>query len=531
MSAASGPIGWPDLELEIPDASPVAVCAPAYATWLERARANRASLDAATVEIGGLPLGELRRAARDEVRSLATAYTRALGLAVPGVGTDLVLCTGHQPILAHPGIWIKVLALARLVPPGGFGLNLIVDSDAVEEIAAEVPRADGWLRRERVVLARAAADMPAEALPAPSAGQWQAFIGTVDAAMQTIGEPAVVEGWARARRLPPPPQVLGLPGAVTAARRAVEGPHPYLDLPVSWLARTPAFRCFVLSIVREASRFAALHNAILAAYRAHYGIRTGAQPFPDLAVEPGRVELPFWLIAEGRRLPLFASGGRLHAGDRDVGAVPDGPDDAAFAALAIRPRALALTAFARLAICDLFVHGIGGGRYDRATDAIMRAFFGVAPPAYATATATLHLPFAHGGPAHDDRGRLQRLLLDLHHNPDRFLAGDGGPHQALVDEKWALIRRLEGGAALTRRERRAATQRIREVNLALQAAVADRIAEAEEALRRHERRQVETEVTGYRGYPFLFFPVEAVEALVTLLADAPPGEPSGDRSP
>ncbi len=109
------------------------------------------------------------------------------------------------------------------------------------------------------------------------------------------------------------------------------------------------------------------------------------------------------------------------------------------------------------------------------------------------------------------------MLLDLQHNPDRFLPPNAGPHGEMVAEKWALIRRLEQATDLTRRERRAATQRIREINLILQVAVADRVAEAQEALRHLDRHQEDAEVTAYRGYPFLLFPVESVEALVDLL--------------
>lgn len=520
MTEALGPFSWPELDLEIPTTSPVAVGVPAYDTWPALGRANRLALDAATDLVGGVPLGELRRTARSEALTLAASYTRGLGLEVPDHGTAQVLCTGHQPVLAHPGIWIKYLALARAVPPGGVGLDLIVDSDAIEEIAADVPRADGQLRRERVVLSRSGPDVPAEALPAPDPEQWHAFLGSIDESLRAADGPALVEGWSRARSLPVQPMDHGLAGVVTAARRALEGPRPYLDLPVSWLSRTGSFRRFVLSIARDAERFAAVHNATLASYREHFGIRTAAQPFADLAVEPGRIELPFWLVVGGRRQALFmgADGSRFYAGGGDAGPVPLDPDDPVFTAMGIRPRALALTAFARLVVSDLFIHGVSGGRYDRATDAVVKAFYRVSPPAYATVTATLHLPFPARASLQGERHRLQRLLLDLQHNPDRFLPLGDGPHSALVAEKWALIRRLEAAATLTRRERREATQRIRELNVMMMGAVADLVRETQEALREQDRREQEVEVTDYRGYPFLLFPVEAVEELVDQLS-------------
>ena len=58
----------------------------------------------------------------------------------------------------------------------------------------------------------------------------------------------------------------------------------------------------------------------------------------------------------------------------------------------LRPRALTLTLFARLCLGDFFIHGIGGGKYDEVTDAIIRDYFGIEPPAYQVLSATLHLP-------------------------------------------------------------------------------------------------------------------------------------------
>jgi hypothetical protein len=528
MAAPGGPSVWPAFDLEIPATSPAAAAAPAYATWGELARANRAMLDRATAPVGGVPLGALRRAARGEVLALAARYTASLGLPTAPGASEVLLATGHQPLLVHPGIWVKYLALARAVPPEGVGLNVIVDSDAADEVAAEVPRADGRLRRERVRLAEGGPDRPIEAIPAPEAATWRAFAAAVDERLATIAEPAVRAGWARARALLPPPGGSDLGGAVTAVRRALEGPRRYVDLPVSRLADTRAFRRFALALLADAPRFAAIYNRCLAGYRAHYGVRTAAQPFPDLTVDDDLVEAPFWLVEAGRRWPVFVrpASGALVAAGRTVGEVPADADAPGFAALPLRPRALALTAFVRLVVADLFVHGVGGGRYDRATDAIVREWLDLSPPAYVAVTATLHLPFDGAGSIDAERLRLRRLLLDLQHNPDRFLP-DGGPHRALVEEKWALIRRLERAGETTRRARRAATQRIREINTILATVVADRVADAQEALARLDRHDEDAEVTAYRGYPFLLHPLEAVEALVDALAGAGPASGPG----
>src|SRR6185295_16354495 len=73
-----------------------------------------------------------------------------------------------------------------------------------------------------------------------------------------------------------------------------------------------------------------------------------------LIEEPGRTELPLWRMPDqqGRpRLPVFAS---------DL----PGLDPSRLA-----PRALLMTALVRLEACYLFIHGTGGGQYDRITEA------------------------------------------------------------------------------------------------------------------------------------------------------------------
>jgi hypothetical protein len=96
-------------------------------------------------------------------------------------------------------------------------------------------------------------------------------------------------------------------------------------------------------------------------------------------------ELPFWTLdrAAGARAPLFAHA--PHA--------------------LVAPRALALTAIARLVACDLFIHGTGGARYDRAMEAWIGRAFGADARAHlapmAMATATRHAPLAALVPSFD----------------------------------------------------------------------------------------------------------------------------------
>src|SRR5262249_12888486 len=88
-----------------------------------------------------------------------------------------------------------------------------------------------------------------------------------------------------------------------------------------------------------------------------------------------------------------------------------------------RSRALTTTLYARLFLADLFMHGIGGGKYDELTAELIRRFHGCEPPAFVVLSATLWLPLP-GTPARpDDCRRLARELRDVHYNPQRHLGG------------------------------------------------------------------------------------------------------------
>ena len=50
--------------------------------------------------------------------------------------------------------------------------------------------------------------------------------------------------------------------------------------------------------------------------------------------------------------------------------------------LRLRTRALTTTLFARLFLADLFVHGIGGAKYDAMTDQICERLFGMKAPSF-----------------------------------------------------------------------------------------------------------------------------------------------------
>jgi len=495
----------------------------------------------------GVPLREFRRRTREGVRRLVAEAHRDRSAGDPDApgdwrvsgaeGQPLVLM-GHQPVFFHPGVWVKFFLLSKLcAATGALGLHCIVDTDATGPISAYVPTGHGGRRstgqspavgedagRTSRTLAQLPPDVPLEAAPVPPPDAWSAFARGVREDLEGLGLPELTErfrmfadGEAPARR-----RAATLALYLDSLRRFYEaraGAPRYAELSVSALAGTPEFQAFALHLLQEPKALLAAHNAALDAYRRAHRIRSAANPFPNLVEGPGGAETPFWALTAGRRVDLFAvrEGGRLvlGTGAQPLASVPVGPAGAAALAasgVALRPKALTLTMFTRLCLGDLFIHGVGGGRYDRVTDALTRELFGVRPAPYAVATATLHLPLDGGRDLEAERHGLERRLMELRHNPDRYLGAPGEPERRLIDEKWALIRAVE--AMRPGRERRAATRRIREVNGLLAERLAPEIARVEAQLGAVNAQPAPEDVTEFRGYPFFLFDPRDVAALV-----------------
>lgn len=140
-------------EFEIPQRPGETLCVPPAPEFRAVAARNAQLLNGTPTRIAGVPLATVRRQTRSEVAQAAAVYTRRLG--VPHVvpqPADLLLVTGHQPFLFHPGIWLKHLLADRLAGEGVAVLSMPVDSDVAEDVGADAPRVEGQgLDRKSVV--------------------------------------------------------------------------------------------------------------------------------------------------------------------------------------------------------------------------------------------------------------------------------------------------------------------------------------------------------------------------------------------
>ena len=462
-----------------------------------------------------VPLRELRRRTRE----------RIAGLTGTAIGNRPLVLMGHQPVFFHPGVWIKYFLLSGLCGVNGaVGLHCIVDSDATGPIAAEIPTGREDVARVTRTLVPLPDDVPLEAAAVPAPDAWAAFANSVRADLVALGSAELLDRFAAFAGAEPAVRrrAAALPAYLDGLRRAFEaraGEPRYATVDVSAFGSAAEFQAFALHLAQDPVRTFAAYNGCLDDYRRAHRVRSAANPFPNLVRSGGRTDLPFWILHSGRRADLYGAreGADLVLGtaDRALATVPAGPagvEALAASGVSLRPKALTLTLFARLCLGDLFIHGVGGGRYDRVTAPLAERLFDARLAPYAVATATLHLPLGEARDPGAERRTLERRLMDLRHNPDRHLAEAGEAERRLVDEKWRLIREVE--AMRPGRERRAVTHRIREVNGLLAQTLAPEIERVAARLAAIAAAPQADDAVQFRGYPYFLFEPTDVAALI-----------------
>ncbi|MEW6253117.1 MAG: hypothetical protein AB1716_20965, partial [Planctomycetota bacterium] len=319
-----------------------------------------------------------------------------------------------------------------------------------------------------------------------------------------------------------------------AASAAALGLNGVRELRMSNLGATPAFRAFVAHLALEAPRCAAAYNAAQAAYRARHQVRTPGRPVPPLAVHGDTVELPLWAWRPDeprRRLFVTARGRAGHADElefatdnRRIGLLPVA-DLARSATHAqpwplerdgwrLRPRALALSCFGRYFLADLFIHGIGGAKYDELMEDFARDFFGVEPRPLCCVTATLHMPLPHTHVRPPDIAAARHAARDVRHNPQRRLTAVPAE---LLRERAALVRRseeLRRDRPADRANRRLTFSEIRRVNGQMLAAEPWKVAEYDARVETLAAQWEQERIALDREYFFALHPQANLHALV-----------------
>jgi hypothetical protein len=173
--------------------------------------------------------------------------------------------------------------------------------------------------------------------------------------------------------------------------------------------------------------------------------------------------------------------------------------------LKVRSRALTNTLFARLFVADLFIHGIGGAKYDELTDEVIRRFYGLMPPGYLVLSATLRLPLPTFQATPEHCRQQAARVRDLWYNPQRHLAAKGmgdGKLSELVRQKESWVARAPASA----RDKKERFDKLRAITAQLREQLGDEPQRLRDALTRCQTEVEANAVLGRRDYPFCLFP-------------------------
>jgi hypothetical protein len=478
--------------LKAPTADGAVLAEPAFDAVPRLVEANRRLLDRSDVRISGMPLNEFRQAARREILACVPGQ--------PAPANGPLIIAGHQPELAHPGVWVKNFALNGLARKlGGIPLNLIVDNDTIKHAAVKAPIFSPTdptaVRPETIPYDRISGKPAYEGYRIEHPELFETFAQRVSQITQNWGyRPLVLNAWQEAATEP----TLG--EQLSALRRHYECKWGCcnFEIPVSRLAQTDIFAQFAGHILGDLPRFREAYNSAIRRYRETNGIRNANHPAPELA----EGEAPFWVRT-----------GKTIRRERAT-AISD--------TRLLRPRAVTLTLFARVCLGDFFIHGIGGGKYDEVTDGIICDYFGIEPPAYQVLSATLRLPLPGFPSTDEDVKKAARLVRDLRWNPQRHipasalndpnvlrLVADRISLAVSVGEASRLSSGATGGNAVPQNDHQARREWFRQIqglNEKLRPFVAVQAAEAKAELKRVESESRANEVLRRRDYSWVLFP-------------------------
>lgn len=245
------------------------------------------------------------------------------------------------------------------------------------------------------------------------------------------------------------------------------------ELSLFRLSETSEFRKFADRICADEESFRDAYNLSLSEYRKEHKIKNAAQPIPDLAKD----EIPFWGFQSGYRKEIRNLSESSH----------------------IFPKALTLTLFLRIFVSDYFIHGTGGGRYERVNDSILKKYFRISLNDYGTATATMYLDAENFPLPQREEKDLLNSKRNFEQSPEKLLAQD----HPLFTAKKALTEKFKNPET----DKKLLHEEIQRLNIEIRKEVEPIYREILEELRilpelEENRRSVEK-----RDCPFFFYDV------------------------
>ncbi|MDX1958516.1 MAG: hypothetical protein SFU98_08085 [Leptospiraceae bacterium] len=245
-----------------------------------------------------------------------------------------------------------------------------------------------------------------------------------------------------------------------------------LTLKVSELIQFKTYANFVEKIRSNLASYREYYNLALREYREEHKIKNHAQPLPDLAED----EMPFWILENGKRAPM----------KKDT--ISD----------VIIPRAVTLTTFLRLFLCDFFVHGIGGARYEDVSDRILAKLYEFHAAPFEVGTATIYLSNSESFELEGlNEKEIESSLRDINYSPEKFLS----PENELAIQKKSLQEKFKDPSS----DKKSLHKEIESLNSKMKNLLDEKQLELENAKVKAPLLAKTKEVFSTRTFPFYFY--------------------------
>lgn len=464
-----------------------------------------------------------------------------------------IIQSGHQPVFFHPGIWIKNIFLNELLKSllldKCLGLNIILDNDICKDLNFSLPTlsSTGNLTLEKVnfLSSNLTSNLPFEENPYPSEKLINEFTRDIIHRLKPLESEnkdilnnfknfaECLENYSRfcSRNY----KKANLGEFLSLARRLYEQEiePAYLEIPFSQICNSDEFLSFFLEITKNIESFSKIYNNKLDEYRKLFKIRNRAQPSPNLIIKENLIEVPFWIWKEGdQRRNIFIlrekeksylynnSYGKIFLMEKDgVKSLFSLKTLLKERGLKIRPKALLLTLYNRLFISDLFIHGLGGAKYDLVTDEIIREFFKVEPPHFLVISCTLYLDFKSSPASSDYKiSLLKKKIRDLEFNPERYVdelsltKKEKNQIGELIVKKTELIKKIK--KTLSPIEKRKNSEEIRTINNFIVEKIIPLKYELNKKIEEEEERIKKSKIYHFREFPYCFFSAKTLRNLL-----------------
>lgn len=482
---------------------------------------------------GGVKLEALRSQAGKDILRLALEHVSSYRDVSDLHSLDgPIIMTGHQPTLYHPGVWFKNFLADRIASRAqGIAINVIIDNDvAPAPSISAITGTPGDPRPTRIAYDQPGQRVAWEMTHVGSMETLRSFAERVEKTMEPfVANPLIGQFWPQVIQGVEAGKSLGL--AFSAARNSLEQSFglQVLDVPLSQLCQTQWF-CRVIGFTFANARdYRRIYNQSVQQYRDVHKIRSTSHPVPNLGEDENWVEVPFWVWtkenASRRGLWVSESSRRLVLTDRAGWQIelaydhdlPTRLQELTSQGIYIRPRALMTTTILRLVASDLFIHGIGGAKYDQVTDEINRQLIGFEPPEFVTATATAQLPIDTISVRDDDLQTIDARIRDAEFNPERTIDGgmEDDPHwQSLLKQKSSLLANVPNFP-----EKRSWHRQLEDVNSKLRMQITEPVARLRIERARIASQLYQKQLLRSREYSLLLFPVAGLRNLLLDLAE------------